>query len=524
MSIARVGHRSPQPGEPNHDDGPDRPILAESATTRALRTSPTRWASLTGGDRPRPWTRLYARRLLLTDTLIILGAVAFSISLLVPDGEPYLIVDGRRLVSYWVLMPVLVALWLITLNIIDTRSEHIVGHGYTEYARIINGTVATFLTALAVAFFFKAELARSLFLTAAPLGVALLLISRWGWRQWLRRKQLTGAYTHRAVIIGDPSKVSHIAEVIGGSVGTGFQIVGAITKTFKQESTLDGIDVIGDYAHAVAAIDKVGADTLIVASADDLGPRTLRRLGWAMADRDVQWIVAPAMTDIAGPRIHARPVAGLPLVKVDFPTLEGSRRIAKRAVDVAGSALLILLLSPVLLVVALVVRVSSPGPVFYRQERIGRGGRPFGMIKYRSMIQDADDQLATLLDLQGTSDTPLFKVLDDPRITRAGRFLRKYSLDELPQLFNVLAGEMSLVGPRPQRPAEVALYDDVAHRRLLVKPGMSGLWQVSGRSALSWEDALRLDLYYVENWSLAQDIIILLRTFRAVIKPENTAH
>jgi exopolysaccharide biosynthesis polyprenyl glycosylphosphotransferase len=212
------------------------------------------------------------------------------------------------------------------------------------------------------------------------------------------------------------------------------------------------------------------------------------------------------------------------LVHVAFPALEGWRRFLKRAMDIVGSGLLVLLLSPVFLIVAMVVKATSPGPIFYRQERIGRQGLPFGMIKFRSMIQNADDQLATLLDLQGTGDKPLFKVVDDPRITPVGSFLRKYSIDELPQLLNVLFGEMSLVGPRPQRPAEVALYDDIAHRRLRVKPGMSGLWQVSGRSALSWEDALRLDLYYIENWSLAQDMIILFRTFRAVIRPEGTAH
>ena len=146
------------------------------------------------------------------------------------------------------------------------------------------------------------------------------------------------------------------------------------------------------------------------------------------------------------------------------------------------------------------------------------------MLKFRSMIPDADDQLASLLDAQGTSEQPLFKVTNDPRITPVGRVLRKYSLDELPQLFNVLLGQMSLVGPRPQRPAEVALYDDEAHRRLRVKPGMSGLWQVNGRSALSWEDALRFDLYYIENWSFTQDIIILFRTVKAVVAPNETAH
>ena len=185
---------------------------------------------------------------------------------------------------------------------------------------------------------------------------------------------------------------------------------------------------------------------------------------------------------------------------------------------------MIVLLSPLLVGAALAVKFTSPGPIFYRQERIGRLGRTFGMFKIRSMVRGADDQLASLLDLEGTDAEPLFKVNNDPRITPVGRVLRKHSIDELPQLFNVLRGDMSLVGPRPQRPAEVAMYDDAAHRRLLVKPGMSGLWQVSGRSQLPWEDAVRLDLYYVENWSFIQDIQILFRTIKAVVAPGETAH
>lgn len=470
------------------------------------------------------WTRIYARRLWFSDVAIIILTLASAQAILKAHGTSHLPVYGLGPVSYSVAMLVIGSIWLLALGVIDTRSEHIVGHGNTEYARILHGTVAGFMTALTVAFFLRAELSRALFVFAAPSGLVLLWLSRWLWRQWLRRQQLTGKYLHRAVVVGEPGKVAHIANVINNTVGTGFELVGVVTKRPTADPPQIDLPVLGDYNHAVAAIDKAGADTLIVASADDLSPRMTRLLSWAMAERDVQWIVAPAMTDIAGPRIHARPVAGLPLVHVSFPTLDGNRRILKRSMDLIGSALLILLLSPVLLAVALTVKLTSPGPIFYRQERVGRGGAPFGMIKFRSMIVNADAQLATLLAQQGTSDTPLFKVADDPRITPVGRVLRKYSLDELPQLFNVFVGEMSLVGPRPQRPAEVALYDDVAHRRLRVKPGMSGLWQVSGRSALSWDDALRLDLYYVENWSLASDIVILFRTFRAVFVPEDTAH
>jgi len=229
-------------------------------------------------------------------------------------------------------------------------------------------------------------------------------------------------------------------------------------------------------------------------------------------------ILAPALTDVAGPRIHTQPVAGLPLIHVSTPKLTGGRKVAKRAFDLATASLLVLVLSPLFLAIALVVKFTSPGPVFYVQERIGLRGQTFFMYKFRSMRTDADEELAELLKAQGSDGKPLFKVENDPRITRVGRTLRKLSLDELPQLINVIQGSMSLVGPRPQRAGEVALYDDAAHRRLYVSPGMSGLWQVSGRSDLSWEESIRLDLYYVENWSLTADVVILLKTFRAVFR------
>jgi exopolysaccharide biosynthesis polyprenyl glycosylphosphotransferase len=234
--------------------------------------------------------------------------------------------------------------------------------------------------------------------------------------------------------------------------------------------------------------------------------------------------MAPSLTDISGPRIHMRPVAGLPLVHIETPRFEGSKQARKRALDIVGSLSLIAVLMPLIASVALAVKLTSSGPLFYRQTRIGINGKPFGMIKFRSMVVNAHDQLAELLAAQGTSGTPLFKITDDPRITPIGRFMRKYSIDEVPQLFNVLRGDMSLVGPRPQVAGEVELYDEAARRRLNVKPGMTGLWQVSGRSTLSWEDAIRLDLYYVENWSFTGDLALLARTVQAVVAPGGGAH
>lgn len=218
----------------------------------------------------------------------------------------------------------------------------------------------------------------------------------------------------------------------------------------------------------------------------------------------------------AGPRTRTQTAAARPIARVSYPQFGGPAAVAKRAIDIGLAVLLIASFSALFVVLALIIKATSPGPVFYIQQRVGRHGRIFRMIKFRSMKVNADSELAALLEAQGTGSTPLFKVQKDPRVTCIGGFLRRYSLDELPQLLNVLGGSMSLVGPRPQRAGEVALYDEQARRRLLATPGMSGLWQVSGRSSLSWEESLRLDLHYVDNWSLVGDFVILLRTFKAV--------
>jgi exopolysaccharide biosynthesis polyprenyl glycosylphosphotransferase len=502
------------------------PVLEPSAPDPSPLAAGTEAAPAGNDARPRRearWPHRYAQRLFYTDAaIVVLTLSVFTVALAMSGTDVVSWPDGPDL-GYPLVMGVLALAWLAALEIFDTRDEHIVGTGTAEYRGIANATFAVFAAVALLGFFLRADLSRLLFITAAPIGLVLLVLTRWAWRQWLRRSQRRGTYLARAIVIGDRAKVDHIARVIKRTEGTGYTVVGAITARGTQNRIADDVEVIGDYAHAVDAISRADVDTVILAGADDLDPQSMRVLGWELADRDIQWVVAPAMTDIAGPRYHARPVAGLPLVHVAYPRLEGSRRVLKRTFDIFGSFVLIVLLSPLMLGAALAVKFTSPGPVLYQQERIGRRGRTFGMYKIRSMVRGADDQLASLLDLEGTSAQPLFKVNDDPRITPVGSFLRKHSMDELPQLFNVLRGDMSLVGPRPQRPAEVALYDDAAHRRLLVKPGMSGLWQVSGRSNLLWEDAIRLDLYYVENWSFMQDIQILFRTIKAVVAPGQTA-
>jgi exopolysaccharide biosynthesis polyprenyl glycosylphosphotransferase len=278
-----------------------------------------------------------------------------------------------------------------------------------------------------------------------------------------------------------------------------------------------GVPVDGDLDDVVEVVRRRGADAVAVTSARETAAVYLRKLSWQLEGSGIELLVSPGLIEVAGPRLHIRPFVGLPLLAIEEPVFSGWKRVLKGALDRVGAALAIVLVAPVLLAIALAVKVSSPGPVLYRQERVGAYGRRYTMYKFRSMVDGADAKLAELLE-QNEGNGLLFKMRRDPRVTAVGRVLRRFSLDELPQLFNVVGGTMSLVGPRPPLPSEVERYDTSIRRRLLVKPGLTGLWQISGRSDLSWEESVRLDLRYVENWSLALDLLILWKTASAVLR------
>jgi exopolysaccharide biosynthesis polyprenyl glycosylphosphotransferase len=278
------------------------------------------------------------------------------------------------------------------------------------------------------------------------------------------------------------------------------------------------IPVLSTLADVSRMVEVAGADAVIVAGPVPGGSTYIRELGWKLEETATELVLASGLTNVAGPRIHWRPVDGLPLVHVELPQYAGGKHVLKRAVDIAAASLALLVLAPLLLVLAIIVKRDSEGPIIFRQLRAGRNGMPFHMLKFRSMVQTAETDLDALRDLNEGSGL-LFKIRNDPRVTRCGRWMRKYSLDELPQFWNVLTGEMSLVGPRPPLPTEVEGYEKFTNRRLLIKPGITGLWQINGRSSLPWDESIRLDLYYVENWSLTGDLLIMWRTFRAMRTP-----
>lgn len=467
------------------------------------------------------WRVQSSRRLAIVDAFVVVWAVlgAFIVRF---GPDPHVVLAGQEFTYAWVSIAVATAWWLM-LGAWNSRQSRVLGAGPDEYKRVAAASLWLFGLVAIFSYVFNVDTARGYVGVALPVGLTGLLLGRWLIRQHLNINRQRGHSMSRLLILGGPSAVAHLASSLERAQHAGYLPIAAYTPgahAVAETEPRSGLPILGyepDAHSIVDAIERCGADAVAVSAGVQLHPQTLRHLGWELAARNIGLIMAPALTDVAGPRIHTQQVAGLPLIHVTTPTLDGGQGVVKRLFDVIVSALLILLSSPVMAVVALLVKLESPGPVLFRQERVGIAGKPFQMLKFRSMVVDAEQRLAELTK-QNEGNGLLFKMKNDPRVTRVGRFLRKFSLDELPQLFNILGGSMSLVGPRPPLPSEVAAYEHDVRRRLLVKPGLTGLWQVSGRSNLSWQDSVRLDLYYVENWSLAGDLIILLRTFRAVFR------
>jgi len=468
------------------------------------------------------WHAAYSRRLIVTDLLALIWVV-FGVQLLwfgfTAEDVRFRGSLADVSFSYSAATVVVIALWMGFLSLFDSRSDSVVGAGSLEYKSVANASIRLFGLLAIVAYLFHIDIARGYVLLAFPLGIVVLIFSRWLWRRWLHVQRLNGRFTSRAVLAGSVASVTHIAKELTRQPEIGYRVAGACISAGRAGQLLadTSVPVLGGLNEITDALDAVGADTVIITSSDDLSPQRVRELGWRLEPKSQNLVVAPSLTGIGGPRIHTRPVAGLPLIHVEAPEYTGRRLWTKRVFDVLASGVLIALLSPVFLCLAVAVKLSSPGGVLFKQSRLGLNGKPFKMLKFRSMVADAESRLDELeAGDRDAGNAILFKMRNDPRVTRLGRFLRRFSLDELPQLFNVFAGSMSLVGPRPSLDREAAQYEDRVRRRFFVKPGITGLWQVSGRSNLSWEDTVRLDLYYVENWSLMGDLMILWRTLKAV--------
>jgi exopolysaccharide biosynthesis polyprenyl glycosylphosphotransferase len=412
---------------------------------------------------------------------------------------------------------------LCALTIFRTRSPGVIGAGLEEYRLVVSATVWTFGAIAIVTLLARVDVARGYLAVALPLGLLALLVTRNLRRVYVARQRAHGKYQTAVLAIGDRDAVTVLADELMRDPTNGYRVVGMCVPRYGElggdSISIHGreIPIFGDDSQALVAIHLTGADTVAVTATEHLGVHGIRKLTWDLESMDIDLLVSPGVLDVAGPRLSMRPVAGFPLIHVEKPQYHGAQRFQKRAFDFCFALAAIVGTSPLLILTAIAVKLTSKGPVFYAAERIGLDGKPFKMLKFRSMVDHADRQLPTLLPHNEGAGGVLFKMRQDPRVTQVGRFIRKMSIDELPQFFNVLKRDMSVVGPRPPLPREVETYDGEVRRRLLVKPGITGLWQVSGRSDLSWENSVRLDLSYVENWSMIGDLIIIGKTLKVVL-------
>ena len=416
---------------------------------------------------------------------------------------------------YLILSMALPVLWVITLNLFGGYERRFLGAGSDEFRRVLNAglslTGALALTSYAV----NNELSRIYLLVSMQVIVILDLLVRLVLRKRLHRLRRRGQCMSTVVAVGHERAVSQLISELRRESHHGLQVVAACLAGDSATGEVAGVPVVGDLDDAASVVRNLNAGTVAVLSCPEMDGVKLRTLAWELEKTGTDLCVAPALLDVAGPRTTVRPTAGLTLLHVDHPQLSGPRQVVKDLFDRSVAAFGLLMISPLLLSIAAAIKLSDRGPALFTQTRVGKDGEPFKIYKFRTMVVDAEARLAELR-ARNESDGVLFKMRKDPRITLIGVWLRKWSLDELPQLLNVVMGEMSLVGPRPALPGEAAQYADHVRRRLVVKPGLTGLWQVSGRSDLTWDESVRLDLRYVENWSFVLDLQILWKTFAVI--------
>ncbi|MEU4197375.1 sugar transferase [Kribbella sp. NPDC026611] len=417
--------------------------------------------------------------------------------------------------SYLIVSSLLPLAWAAAVALSKGYDPRFFGAGPDEFRSLLRAGVGLTAFVAMTSYVTKAEIARGFVVLAIPVMVVSALLLRYALRKDLHRHRVRGRCMHRVLVVGRSGPAATLCEHLESRPTDGFRVVATCRPHADQHGNgpihpdeLDEPDIL-------AAADRHAVEVVAIATDPELAGQMLRRLSWALEQRGIELIVSPGIIEVAGPRISVRPVAGLSLLHLERPSVSGGPHLVKALFDRVVALGFIAVLSPLLIGLALAVKLTSPGPVLFRQQRVGRAGDEFTMLKFRSMYTDAEQRLSDLYALSDGNGV-IFKMRNDPRMTPLGRWIRRFSLDELPQLFNVLRGDMSLVGPRPPLAEEVALYAADDSRRMLVKPGMTGLWQVSGRSDLSWDESVRLDLRYVDNWSMTLDLLILWKTVRAV--------
>jgi len=489
------------------------PVAAPRATAKPApaRDLPPRVSATL--ERRRQWERRYRMRLRISDAAVILLASGVTAAIQLMNGAA-----GEEVLRDGFLLG---ALWYLSLSALHTRDAALFRASAAEYRGVAHASGLAFGMIAMISVLLAWQHMQLVLLVGLPVGLFVLLVTRWAWRNWLVAQRAKGRFASRTLVVGNRDDVEYVVRTLHPIGASGYQVVGAtLLDGNARDVDIDGarFPVLGNVNTVASVAAELGADTIIVASRPEGEPEFVKQLSWQLEGTAAELVLSSRLTDVAGPRISFAPVEGLPLIQVAIPSYEGGRHLLKRALDIVVAAVALIPIALIAPIIAVLIALDSPGPVFFFQERVGRDGRRFKMVKFRSMKTDAEQQLAALKE-QNEGAGLLFKMKDDPRVTRVGKVLRKLSLDELPQFWNVLIGDMSVVGPRPPLPSEVTAYDGTVFRRLYIKPGITGLWQVSGRSDLSWDESVRLDLRYVENWSVMNDLQIMWRTAKVMVRP-----
>lgn len=464
-------------------------------------------------NRDRGHRRLRIKTSMSID-LAVIGVVVVLALFISAHANAELFNDARL---YTPVVLTVMPLWAAMIGLVGGYRRTQLTTEVAEYRRVFHGSLLTAGLLGISSYLLEYPLSRTFYVTVFLIGIPSVLVAHITYRRIIKLARVKGKYRSRVLIAGDLDHIIEVMTILNRETWLGYDPVGVLTEDIKGCQAALTVPVVAVPEYVVDAVRRTGVDTVIFTEGAYPSGRDFNLIARQLEDERTDLIVVPSVTDVAAARMNVRPVAGLPLVHIEKPRAARAGAGPKRVVDVVGAVLLLVATAPLVAVAALAIKLEDGGPVIFKQRRVGMGGEVFNCLKLRSMVTDAETIKARALLAHNESDGVLFKMRKDPRITRVGAFIRRYSIDEMPQFVNVLRGEMSLVGPRPALEAEVARYQPQVLRRLDVRPGLTGLWQVSGRSDLSWEDTVRLDLYYVDNWSMLQDVAILGRTAKAVV-------
>ncbi len=467
-------------------------------------------ASHGAGGLARQQFRLLYICMAVTDAVCV--TLAFDVAAL------FLVQTARQPFDAWAIILIAPIVVLVVFSAFRLYSSHQLASA-EEFRRVLLAVTLVITSSVTLFVWSDTSFNRWWIPLSWTLATLLALANRYGWRRFLRRARVQGRYILRTLIVGVNEEAGRVATAMAGHA-EGFVPVGYVCADQWGRPTMD-IPMVGHVDDLESLIREYQVDCLFVA-ATGVRPEHVARVSKAARRTGIEVRVTAVLQDVLSSRINPQPLGGVMALGLRPVRLSGFQVFAKRIFDLAVTFTMSIMLLPVLVIIALAIKLTSSGPVFFSQERSGLRGKPFRLLKFRTMVVGAEGMVDTLLDLNEASG-PLFKIREDPRVTPVGKVLRKWSLDELPQLINVWRGEMSLVGPRPPLPKEVATYDDWVKGRLEVRPGITGLWQVSGRSDLTFEEYVRLDLFYIENWSLAYDLFILVKTVPIVVSAKGAS-